>query len=38
MLTTLRFFSNSPPGPEPDATEYQGLYYHFLDMETGRRA
>ena len=37
-LTTLRFFSNSPQGPESDATGYQGLYYHFLDMQTGRRA
>jgi hypothetical protein len=37
-LTTLRFFSNSAQGPEPDATGYQGLYYHFLDMTSGRRA
>ena len=37
-LTTLRFFWNSPQGPEPDATGYQGFYYHFLDMQTGRRA
>lgn len=37
-LATLRFFSNSPHGPQPDATGYQGLYYHFLDMRTGRRA
>jgi len=37
-LRTLRFFSTSPQGPEPDATGYQGLYYHFLDMKTGRRA
>src|SRR5277367_4396608 len=37
-LRTLRFFSNSPQGPEPDATGYQGFYYHFLDMQTGRRA
>ncbi len=36
-LTTLRFFWNSPQGPEPDATGYQGFYYHFLDMQTGRR-
>jgi hypothetical protein len=33
----LRFFANSPQGPEPDATGYKGFYYHFLDMETGRR-
>jgi hypothetical protein len=37
-LTTLRFFRNSPHGPEPDATGYHGFYYHFLDMKTGRRA
>ena len=34
-LTTLRFFWNSPQGPEPDATGYKGFYYHFLDMQTG---
>jgi hypothetical protein len=37
-LATLRFFSNSSQGPEVDATGYQGFYYHFLDMQTGRRA
>ena len=36
-LTTMRFFWNSPHGPEPDATGYKGFYYHFLDMKTGRR-
>ena len=36
-LRTLRFFWNSPQGPEADATGYKGFYYHFLDMETGRR-
>jgi hypothetical protein len=36
-LATLRFFWTSPQGPEPDATGYRGLYYHFLDMRTGRR-
>ncbi|HWG33592.1 MAG TPA: glucoamylase family protein [Gemmatimonadaceae bacterium] len=38
VLTTLRFFRDSPHGPEADATGYQGFYYHFLDMQTGRRA
>jgi hypothetical protein len=38
VLTTLRFFWNSPQGTEPDATGYKGFYYHFLDMNTGRRA
>ena len=37
-LITLRFFRDSPHGPEPDATGYRGLYYHFLDMKSGRRA
>jgi len=37
-LATLRFFWNSPQGPEPDATGYMGFYYHFLDMQNGRRA
>lgn len=38
VLTTLRFFWESPQGKEPDATGYKGFYYHFLDMKTGRRA
>jgi hypothetical protein len=37
-LNTLRFFWNSHQGPEKDATGYKGFYYHFLDMQTGRRA
>lgn len=36
-LTTLRFFFNSRQSMEPDATGYKGFYYHFLDMNTGRR-
>lgn len=38
ILVTLRFFRNSPQGPEPDATGYRGFYYHFLHMSSGRRA
>ena len=38
VLAALRFFWNSPQGPQPDATGYRGFYYHFLDMQTGRRA
>jgi hypothetical protein len=38
VLTTLRFFWNSPQGTQPDATGYKGFYYHFLHMDTGRRA
>jgi hypothetical protein len=37
-LTTLRFFRDSEHGTSPDATGYNGFYYHFLDMTTGRRA
>ena len=37
-LITLRFFWSSPHGAEPDATGFHGFYYHFLDMESGRRA
>ncbi|MEO7436428.1 MAG: glucoamylase family protein [Candidatus Binatia bacterium] len=36
-LTTLRFFHDSPQGAAPDATGYKGFYYHFLDMQSGRR-
>jgi hypothetical protein len=36
-LTTLRFFDTSVQGIEADATGYKGFYYHFLDMQTGRR-
>ncbi len=37
-LATLRFFAHAPHGPERDATGHRGFYYHFLDMNTGRRA
>jgi hypothetical protein len=37
VLTTLEFLWNSPHGPEADATGYNGFYYHFLDIQTGRR-
>ena len=37
VLTTLEFLWNSPHGPETDATGYKGFYYHFLDLQTGRR-
>ena len=35
--TTLQFFRNSAQSPEPNATGYKGFYYHYLDMQTGRR-
>ncbi|CAN5379380.1 glucoamylase family protein [soil metagenome] len=37
-LTLLRFLDSSEQGPHADATGYMGFFYHFLDMETGRRA
>jgi hypothetical protein len=37
-LTLLRFLGASVQGPEADATGYKGFYYHYLDLETGRRA
>jgi len=37
-LTTLRFFRESVQSEAPDATGYKGFYYHFLHMDSGRRA
>jgi hypothetical protein len=37
VLTTLQFFWHSPQSPAPKATGYKGLYYRFLDMQTGQR-
>jgi hypothetical protein len=36
-LKVLRFLSRSMQSDAPDATGYKGFYYHFLDMQTGRR-
>ncbi|HSL70757.1 MAG TPA: glucoamylase family protein, partial [Longimicrobiales bacterium] len=37
-LTTVRFLWRAPQGPQPvGATGHQGLFYHFLDMQTGLR-
>ena len=36
-LLSLRFFHDGLQGTGPDAIGYKGFYYHFLDMETGRR-
>src|SRR5690242_21275999 len=33
----LRYLFECPQGPEPIATGYKGFFYHFLDIETGRR-
>ncbi len=37
VLATLRFFWESEQSKAPEATGYKGFYYHFLDMESGRR-
>jgi hypothetical protein len=37
VLTTLRFFWNSPHGPQPGSIGNKGFYYHFLDRQTGQR-
>ncbi|WP_235429883.1 glucoamylase family protein [Xanthomonas sp. GPE 39] len=37
-LTTLRFFRDAPLGPQRiGKAGYKGFYYHFLDMQNGRR-
>ncbi len=37
-LTTLRFLWDAPQGTgQVGQTGYKGFFYHFLDMETGRR-
>lgn len=37
-LTTLRFFRDLPMGPQRTGRAgYRGFYYHFLDMQDGRR-
>jgi hypothetical protein len=36
-LAALRFFWNGTQSAAADATGYNGFYYHFLDMHTGRR-
>jgi hypothetical protein len=38
-LTTLRFLSSLPQGPENEgAAGYQGFFYHFLDTQSGLRS
>jgi hypothetical protein len=36
-LATLQFFWGSEQSEAADATGYKGFYYHFLDMQSGRR-
>ncbi len=33
----LRYLYDAPQGPEPDASGHRGFFYHFLDIESGRR-
>ena len=37
-LTVLRFFADSDQSGGPQSTGYKGFYFHFLDMDSGRRA
>src|SRR5215831_3328437 len=37
-LRKLQFFARSEQSQRPTATGYKGFYYHFLDMESGKRA
>lgn len=38
VLTTLRFLWTAPQGPQPSGViGHNGLFYHFLDMQTGTR-
>jgi len=34
----MRFLTECPQGSAPDASGYKGFFYHFLEIETGRRA
>ena len=36
-LKRLRYLLECPQGPQPDASGYKGFFYHFLNIETGRR-
>lgn len=36
-LTTLRFFAQNEQSKNKEASGYRGFFYHFLDLETGKR-
>ena len=36
-LTTLRFFARARQGTEADASGYKGFFYHWLEMDSGKR-
>ncbi len=37
VLRTLEWLWQAPQGTQANATGYRGFFYHFLDMQTGRR-
>lgn len=37
ILAGLRFLCDSDQGGDADATGFKGFYFHFLDMDSGRR-
>jgi hypothetical protein len=37
-LKVLRFLQSLHQGREPDASGYKGFFYHFIEMNTGKRA
>lgn len=37
-LRVLRLLATSPSGPKPGVTRHKGFFYHFLKMDTARRA
>ena len=37
-LRSLRFLRSVPEGPGVEASGYQGFFYHFLDMKSGKRS
>jgi hypothetical protein len=38
VLKILRFFYQGPQGTDPEAMGYKGFYYHFLEMNSGKRS
>jgi hypothetical protein len=38
ILSVLKFFQSGDQGPGTDTMGYKGFYYHFLNMQTGKRA
>jgi len=36
-LAALKFFHDTPQGDQPDESGNHGFFYHFLDMNTGKR-